>query len=121
MTPAASIFARTGSKSTNHDLNRARAICLQRLVHAPVQLDLVIQRAQHVSNGPLFSEGRKREFEETNITRIESPHRCSCCIASSEGRKVWPSQQIIQEALINLRCCNHQMPQVMCKETPLTN
>ena len=36
---------------------------LQRLVHPPVQLDLVVQRAEDVGDGALFVERRQRESE----------------------------------------------------------
>ncbi len=35
----------------------------QRCVHPPVQLDFVVQRAEHCCDGFLFGEGGKRERE----------------------------------------------------------
>ena len=43
---------------------------LQRRVHPPVQLDLVVQRPKHRRDGFLLGEGRKREPEVSVIVML---------------------------------------------------
>ena len=46
------------SQQSHHDRQPLRHR-LQRLVHPPVQFDLVVERAENVGDGALFGEGRK--------------------------------------------------------------
>ena len=64
-----SILARTGSKSTNQDLNSARASVSQRRVHPPVQLDLVVQRAEDVRDAPLVGKPVTRNAQRPSAER----------------------------------------------------
>jgi hypothetical protein len=44
---------------------------LQRLVHPPVQLNLVVQRTQHRGNGALFGKRRKRNLQAIQCFKID--------------------------------------------------
>ena len=43
----------------------------QRLVHAPVQLDLVVQRAEDVGDGVLILEGRNHETKPVKCLKVD--------------------------------------------------
>jgi hypothetical protein len=48
---------------------------LQRLAHPPVQLDLVVQRAQDVGDGALFGEGRDQDLNAAQVLNCNVTHR----------------------------------------------
>ena len=45
---------------------------LQRLVHPPVQLNLVVQRAQHRSDGALLGERRQNQIDFTKLALLDA-------------------------------------------------
>ena len=49
--------------------------CLQRLVHPPVQLDLVVQRAENVGDGALLREWRQGYWQLPQDCEIYQWHR----------------------------------------------
>ena len=51
---------------------------LQGLVHAPVQLDLVVQRAEDVRDGALFGREGDMDWKWMNMVTIQCWYTTSC-------------------------------------------
>ena len=66
------IFARTGSKSTNHDLNSARAIASSVSFMRRVQVDLVVQRAEDVGDSALFFDRAPSDRQSGQVGSSDS-------------------------------------------------
>jgi hypothetical protein len=50
---------------------------LERGIHPPVQLDLVIQRTQHLGNPLLLGEGWERHPEVRNVSTFQAVEDCA--------------------------------------------
>ena len=70
-----SIFARTGSKSTNQDLNSARAIASSVSFIRRFNSILSSRRAEDVGDGALFGEGRMGNDDTAEKPSVERRHR----------------------------------------------
>jgi hypothetical protein len=66
-----SAFARTGSKSTNHDSKIARPIPSSVSFIRRFKLDLVVQRAEDMGDGALFGERRKGKPQSVKCRQVD--------------------------------------------------
>ena len=80
-----SYFGSDGVKVDKPGLEQRTGHLLQRVVHSPVQLDLVVQGAEDVGNSALFGEGRKNNFESAKVRLVKNRQRRPTCSGKKSG------------------------------------
>jgi hypothetical protein len=76
---------------------------LQRLIHPPVQLNLIIQRPEYMCNDALFREGREWKLERSSVVPASPRHLGALRTPNYRFEKEIGCHQVKEVAGVNAR------------------